>query len=559
MNHPNSHKRSADILSISRLIFGLLGVFGLIILYQLHFISPSPVQAQSSPTIIPTFHSLGIYWQPSGRSSNVTAQVQYRPSGSSTWKSGYPLWFDPNDSQYRGSLVLLNPGTTYEVKLTLQDTSTSVTTAATTWSETFPVGQTISLPENSSQTLTINNSGTANGYLLYTHQSGKTATINTTSTNNIKINGSYIIIRGLTLKNASGDAIRISNNSHDIVIENNIVTGWGGSGNSNNMAAAVGTDRPGDSSTGAGPRIIIQNNTFTTPRGNSNSWDTGHPNGPQGITLWNSSGQNVIRNNTITSNGSHHYNDGIGGAKNGGPIGNVYRDSDIYNNRVEYCRDDGLEIEGANINVRIWNNRVDKCFVGIATAANLNGPTYIFRNIITNGRQSDGNDKSAAFKLGSGSSFGAIYIYHTTVDHVKNGLTGWGGAVYNLTARNNILNTASKSIGSTSSSSNIYDHNTCSGGFDSGCVSGTVSFESDSFIPTSNIAVDKGIVIPNFNNNYRGSAPDIGAVERGGSTPTETPAPSLKQLITSWLTSTGDRNGDGKVNAIDFTRLATGN
>ncbi len=479
----------------------------------------SPVYAQSTVTIVPTFQSLGIYWQHSQGSS--TAQVQYRPSGTTTWHTAHPMWYAGN-SEYRSSIVLLNPGTTYEVRLTLG--TSSVTTTATTWSENFPIGQTVTLPENTSQTVTINNSGTANGYLLYTHQSGKTATINTTATNNIRINGSYVIIRGLTLKNAGTDAIKISRESHDIIVENNTVTNWGGSGNSNNMAAAVSTDQPGNGYN-AGPRIIIQNNLFTTPRGNSNTWDTAHPHGPQGVTLWETDGQNVIRSNTVTSNNSHYYNDGIGGGKNSSTRGNVYRDSDIYNNTVKYCRDDGLEIEGGNMNVRIWNNHIDNCFVGIATAANLTGPNYIFRNLITNGRQSDGNIKSAAFKLGSGSTFGAIYIYHTTVNNVRNGLTNWGGAVYNLTARNNILNTIQDSIGSTIASSNIYDHNTCANP-ETGCTTGTVAFESGSYIPTSSIAVDKGLPIPNFNDGYLGSAPDIGAFERGGTVPNPTATPT---------------------------------
>jgi len=42
-------------------------------------------------------------------------------------------------------------------------------------------------------------------------------------------------------------------------------------------------------------------------------------------------------------------------------------------------------------------------------------------------------------------------------------------------------------------------------------------------------------------------------------TPTPTPSPpNFKNLLLNWLTSTGDRNGDGKVNAIDFVKLATG-
>jgi hypothetical protein len=44
---------------------------------------------------------------------------------------------------------------------------------------------------------------------------------------NVTINASYVIIRGLNLKGAKQDAIRISPTVHDVVIEDNDISGWG--------------------------------------------------------------------------------------------------------------------------------------------------------------------------------------------------------------------------------------------------------------------------------------------------------------------------------------------
>src|SRR5690606_4161921 len=104
----------------------------------------------------------------------------------------------------------------------------------------------------------------------------------------IKIDADYVIIRGLELKNAALDAIRIRQNRHDIVIEDCNITFWGRIGgpitygNTGNMDSAIRADRNVGN-------LTIQRNLIHDPRGASNDWDTGHPAGPQAISLHNSS------------------------------------------------------------------------------------------------------------------------------------------------------------------------------------------------------------------------------------------------------------------------------
>ena len=127
--------------------------------------------------------------------------------------------------------------------------------------------------------------------------------------------------------------------------------------------------------------LTIQRNLIHDPRGASNDWDTGHPAGPQAISLHNSSGGNVIRFNDIYSTEDHGYNDAIGGGSNFSNEGSPNRDSDIYGNTIANVWDDAIESEGANMNVRIWGNYITKTFQFVALASTSRGPVYVFRNV----------------------------------------------------------------------------------------------------------------------------------------------------------------------------------
>ena len=117
-------------------------------IYMLHAAPFNQAQA----TTVATFESLSIYWKPAGGSVDRKALVRYREQGAAAWQTGYPLWFSTHampssgkwidytqyDRQYRGSIVHLQPGTTYEIALTLEGTSSAETFTATTWSDEFP-------------------------------------------------------------------------------------------------------------------------------------------------------------------------------------------------------------------------------------------------------------------------------------------------------------------------------------------------------------------------------------------------------------------------------------
>jgi hypothetical protein len=156
--------------------------------------------ATEEPLAIPTFHCIGLYWNPEEGGEEITCDVRYRLANSDEWKEAMPLWFDPRGPeehsrtfsnrrdrepkpqhdyarQYRGSIVNLTPGTEYEVELSLQNTEIQRRLNVNTWSEDFPVGKTVVLPETSDETLVIEEPGSPEGYILYTGAPGLTATI----------------------------------------------------------------------------------------------------------------------------------------------------------------------------------------------------------------------------------------------------------------------------------------------------------------------------------------------------------------------------------------------
>src|SRR5437879_13650378 len=91
-------------------------------------VQPVPSFAQNGITarqtrIYSTIYSVGGEWDLSGDvNHNATVNVQYRIQGASAWKSALPLVRVDNTyngNGFAGSILSLNPATTYEVALNL--------------------------------------------------------------------------------------------------------------------------------------------------------------------------------------------------------------------------------------------------------------------------------------------------------------------------------------------------------------------------------------------------------------------------------------------------------
>jgi len=499
----------------------------------------NPIRIESrGDLLVPTFECLGVYWSPEEGSEDKACEVSYRETASDRWMDGFPLWFDRRNREYRGSIVHLNQGTEYEVRLNLSDGETTKTMVAETWPERFPVAKTITLPETSSNTLTITESGSPDGYVLYARPSSSPSVIdvNDQAAQCVVVDASYVILRGLVLKGASADAIRLRE-CHDVVIEECDISGWGrilSDGWGADCDAAIASRAPGLT------RIVVQRNKMHHPRSDSNNWreprptnrNNLHPNGPQAVVFWDSNGNHVIRHNKIYSDADHYFNDCLGAGHNFSFKGFPNRDSDIHGNYIANCWDDGIESEGANCNVRIWGNFIEKTYMKIATASTSYGPLYIWRNVAGAAQENDidaGHDpiRGGFLKTGRKMGGGKIYLFHNTLlqpptpptaKHVGTGGSstglGSGGPIVNLTSRNNMLHVSRESwwsiVDKAKDRSNDFDFDLYNGrisgpeGSESNGIRAIPIYDSGNrdgefALSPSSPGIDQGERLPNFN------------------------------------------------------------
>ncbi len=508
------------------------------------------------PLAVPTFHCLGIYWSPPGGVQGKDVQVGYRRQGAAQWNDALPLRYNPipgtdlDLADYRGSIVHLAPATTYEVRLTLTGTPTTASLTAATWSEEFPVGETVRVGDRESP-LKISDSGTPGAYRVY---DGRGATIDVRHQHDdcITVDASHVILRGFTLKGAGATsstlkgpigAIRLDG-GHDIVIEGCDISDWG------RLDSETGFGRDYDaaiySRSESLKRLIVQRSKLHHPRWDGSTWYEPkyptHTTGAQGITLFNAGGNHVIRYNECWSDLEHMFNDVIGGGSNGSFRGSPGPDSDIYGNFVSHCWDDGLEVEGGSRNVRVWDNYITQCMNMIGNAPASIGPLYIWRNVVAHSQAQPGAGGANLLKMGFAGSedwmTGHMYIFNNTLfgsdEWLPTGGLGGSRIVKHTVSRNNILHVRSPRDYSASAdrrnTDNDFDYDLFSGrvpqGQEAHGVHGVPVYAADAgFDPTTKTGrfqlapespgLAAGLAIPNFSDGSSGRGPDIGAHQRG--------------------------------------------
>jgi hypothetical protein len=510
---------------------------------------------------VPTFNSVSLYWRAEFGSAERAALVRYRQTGTAEWRQAHPLWFDDRNQpavpdrnqEYRGSIVLLEPGTEYEIEAFVSQVGEVARATVKTWSEDFPIAKTVTLPTTSATMLTIAESGTPAGYILYTAPSGGSSEIDVDGAEDydVHVKGSYVIVRGLTLKGARKHGIYLEGDVHDVVIEDNDISGWGrvaDDGYGVNMDSAV---RGATKKAAAQKRFVIQRNRLHHPRSGANSWmeprgekNNRHPKGPQAISLFDTGGNHVIRHNEIFSEPGHYFNDGMGSYHNFGYAGFPGPDSDIHGNTISQVWDDAIESEGANQNVRIWGNYTDQVFTALGVSATAVGPLYIFRNVTDRGQYTQERDMNsgvfikAQSKAVKGTFYGGgrVYVYHNTLyrrsrsEGVRLGITPSGKRLLNYVSRNNILdNTEGAIVDPKQDPTNSLDFDLYQGRVSAGArryeengtkakpVYDPASPSGRYTLSDGSAGHDAGVPIPNFSDGYVGKAPDCGAQERGAS------------------------------------------
>ncbi len=483
---------------------------------------------------------------------------------------------------YRGSIVNLEPNTQYEIKLRLEGTNESILLTSHTLNENFPTDEkrfpTVAMTSGRSTMLSITEGGDASAYKVYDGK-GHTLNLESNTANGlyaISIATDYVTIRNFNIISAPQHAVNIVGQHHHIVIENCNISGWGDAimttdtittrgnrlqdprtGFARGRSAIFNSDVP-KGETGA-HHLVIQRNSIGGPQYDATAWNefssAAQPAGANGISLNNAGEANIIRYNYIAGTTDRMLNNGITGEGGNGYRGSPGSDTDIYGNHIANCYDDGIEAEGGQANVRIWNNFIDNTHYPLGLAPVSIGPVWVWRNVI--GRVGLFGLKFGDYG-GSRLQTGRVYVYNNTfLQPAQNGGAGFG--VFNnggstngkgrlvryVTARNNILrqrNGATKTFSDLDSNTgNSYDYNLISAGQtfvrDNGVEQAIELHGIRNAIPVYEAAiatandpapvngvgnfrlkkgtagVDAGIVIPNFCDKYQGTAVDIGAQE----------------------------------------------
>lgn len=523
-----------------------------------------PIQVGDIEFDPPTFHTIGLTLPvlAGDEDFDAVALVTYREVGSASWNEALPLQRVRRDTlptpvptpfpiaeQFAGSVFDLQPGAVYDVRVEVLDPDGGrVTKAGSIQTRGLPPGSpasphVISVESDAALAsalsearpgdviqlaggtytgpIRLDRSGTsANPIVLRgTHRDG-TFIEAPGSEQGLLITGSHIVVEQLTVRRSAW-GMRITN-THDVVVRHTRIT---------DVQYGI------DATKGANRNFSICDNVL---KGNGVRWpDTSR-------RTWNFEGivvtgtGHVICHNTLSG-----FGDALG-LSHETEIPN--RAIDFYGNDVLWGGDDGIELDFSERNVRAFRNRFGNVGMGISFQPIWGGPVYAFRNVIY-------NTANAPYKLNQDPS--GFYIFHNTAIRPGWAWVQHGVYVSNFSFVNNLT------VG-TENAVNVFpvlrvariDYN---GWAPDGQFVFTESWDGFSALredspyerhgvllhqpvfqdpmhippqfsvfmrppvgvalhPMSN-AVDAGLRLPNINDDYRGEAPDLGALERGDPTP----------------------------------------
>jgi hypothetical protein len=516
----------------------------------------------------PTPYGIAIVWPISGDAdADGTVTVRYRPSGGS-WKEGMPLFRVPAGSTmgvswgdcHRGSLVDLQPATTYEIELTLVDPDGGgavrflnvATRALPAPMAGAPVKAatpaTFAAIAAGAQPGDIIDLG-AGTYAPFTWavdgQAGKPIVVRSSA--GAVIDGdidlftrAYVHFEGLTVEGR----IRF-NQSLGIAVQRCTVHARADRGGGDGIVSYTRSE----------DAFIADNTVVGTTVWQESSLGVGGSNLGEGICL-NGPGH-VVRNNRVRA-----FRDGLSLMEGAGTAIDQYS-IDFLDNDISECADDGIEVDYSAHDVRVMRNRLTNCFMGISSQPSLGGPLYLVRNVLY-------NVVFEAFKLHNG-TYGDVLLHNTVVKSgdafsVFSGATiartwarnnlfiGGPGAVWNGydTGTGKVMNLADLDVTHASLDYDGYGSTTASFGGRFGPTAfadlahlrsqtseahavqvGLAVFAAAIALPAAmtqhaapdlrlaaaSAAVDAGVAIPGINDGFAGARPDLGAYEVGAAAP----------------------------------------
>lgn len=492
--------------------------------------------------LVPTYENIGFYID-----NDISASecfVYYRIAGEDEWKEAYKPYYDATDNQWRGSITGLRENTEYSVKAILKTDGAEIEkiSCAKTWQDNPNIAKTIDASEFvENGTLNIQGvKGTPDAWIKITAANGFIADGGENNSEAVYISDcSYVILDGIKITGGKRTGVLICNGSTNVRIVNCDISGWGRTGVLDEVSGGYRADgmtvnyeagiRMRDVANVTVEKCYIHDSRAKTTPWVSDTWNWTHPKGSCGIFYRVKDGC-VIRYNDIIGCDDYRWNDAIEGSNNGARYGGANKNTDIYGNMLFGCEDDCVEIDGGQMNVRVYNNRMEQALCGISVAPNLAGPSYIFRNLIANMGTSNVRYIGTAIKSGGSDGFtGMMYLFNNTIDSICHSVRNVGydkSMEFHSVSRNNIFVTRTAGY---DAFTNKYADETDNNDYD--LISGKTvlksgdgvhnilaipEYENDGSyrLKDASQGVDSGEELNNFTETYSGSAPDMGAFER---------------------------------------------
>jgi hypothetical protein len=206
--------------------------------------------------------------------------------------------------------------------------------------------------------------------------------------NGIQIDANDVTIRSMGIKRTNSAALITTAGRARANIDQNTIQDYNCANNDDQLHAGIQAYYGGPAWRVTGNHITYSVNLNRVQRGPGNG-------------VW-------FKSNTANSSGGGHYIadnfiiggfDGIGGEDEADIHGSFDGNTTIERNDISQCDDDGVQIEGGDINVVVQDNKINGCGIGVAVATAISGPARIQRNYITS-NQIGRNGALLCFKVG---------------------------------------------------------------------------------------------------------------------------------------------------------------
>jgi len=425
-------------------------------------------------TTYTTIENAGFEWHITGDdNANCTVTTEYRKVGEATWKRGQPLWRvetglwhhgeDPGDL-LAGSLFSLQPGATYDVRLTLSDPDGGaaqqiVTVTTRTELQASPTARVRYVKPGSGggtgtqsdpfRGLAAADAAASAGdvfVLLPGTYTGKfTPTRNGTATAPIVYRGSdlaTVILDGGGGTSGGSNCVDLSNRQYVILewmtLQNCLrVVAVGGSKGCVVRSCTFDPIRTVVSAVGVygmdAHDLLVSDCVFDM----SGDWAGVGRTGTYGT------GGYGVR---VTGDGIvlcwNHVTEAWDGLDIGDSDGTGARtfNCDIYGNFIERTSDDATQTDAVHANIRVYRNRMLNSGCATSCQPAFGGPVYIFRNEIDNVRMEPFkfHQETSYFGTADPQETSGMLIWHNTVIGSK---SGWyeTGYWHHVQMRNNLL------------------------------------------------------------------------------------------------------------------------